>query len=433
VKAGRIAVIAIIVSGGLRGASPAICWLDSRAGATGRRGFVEAAQVRPFEDAVRELESENPSTRRKAMRELARVGHPDAIGPIAGLVADPINDIQLEAIETLLDFYLLDIPAKTRRVAGVIEVGRGSRAEEAFELGPFVVLPRPVPEALKEGLARAIRDEEKRIQLEATYALGAIVPPPAGDIAEAALARNLTDKDTNVRLAAARVAGAVRARSAADALIAAINDAVPAVKLAAMRAVGDLREPRAVQALREQLDYYKGGMYARAAIDGLARIADPSSAADLQARLGNADSELRRSAVEGLARMEDPALRALVARAPAKERSKAVRLARAFAAERTGGQGLEVLAEALGDDRLQELAMGYLVELGPGVIPRVSVLLKSPEPQLRERAVQVIGMLGGPDARVALEPTVRDADVAVARAAERALARIRLQAGGAEP
>ena len=70
--------------------------------------------------------------------------------------------------------------------------------------------------------------------------------------------------------------------------------------------------------------------------------------------------------------------------------------------------------------------MAYLVELGrPLVTGLVPTLRRSRRAHAR-RIVQVLGILGGPEALQALEPTTRDPDPAVARAAEHAIARIRL-------
>jgi HEAT repeat protein len=384
-----------------------------------------ATEVRPFEDVVRELDSHDPKIRVEAMRALARAGHPEAIGHIARLLTDSVEDIQVEAIDTLLNFYLLDIPTKAKRVAGVFEVGKGSRAEAAFELGPFVLLPRPVPDALKRGLAGAMRDDWARLRAEATWTLGALVPPPAGAEAEQALAANLRDPEIPVRLAAARVAGAVRAASLGDALVAAMNDPNEKVRLAAMRSLGDIREERGVRALREQLEFHKRGPLARAALDGLARIASPQSLPTFQEHVSDRDAELRRSAIEGVARVGDAeTLKALVV-ALAGERHATVRLTRAFATERSGGAGIGELVSGL-DTRDSDLAMAYIVELGQPAVPGLATLLKSPEARVRERIAQILGLIGGSAAKVALEPTTKDPDVYVARAAERALARIRL-------
>ena len=118
---------------------------------------------RPFEEVARDLSSPDPKVRVNAMRTLNKAGHPDAIQYIARLLTDPKDDIQLEALNTLLGFYLPDVPAKSKRVAGIIEVEGGSRAARAFEQGPFILLPRPAPPELKKGLAGAMRDDNPDI------------------------------------------------------------------------------------------------------------------------------------------------------------------------------------------------------------------------------------------------------------------------------
>jgi HEAT repeat protein len=381
---------------------------------------------RPFEDVVRYLRSPDPKLRVEAMRTLAQTQHPDAIGPIAQLAADPIEDIQLEALETLLRFYIVDVPAGTKRLAGVFETGRKDPGEAAFQIGPYQLLPRAVPEALKDGLAQAMRDDQPRVRREATWTLGAIVPPPAGAAAEASLAANLRDPDDSVRAAAARVAGAVRAASLGDALVAAMNDPRDEVQLAAMRALGDIGEKRASRALRERFVHDQRGPGAEAALDGLARLADPASQPVFFEQVGSKDADLRRAAFEGLARLGDAAAIRAVEGRTGNERDRTVRLARAFALARDGGRGLPELVQALGDDRRSEQAMSYLVELGRGHLKALVPRLADPDVPTRGRLVQVFGIVGGPEALQALEPTTRDPDPAVARAAEHAIARIRL-------
>ena len=382
---------------------------------------------RPFEDVVRYLASPDPKLRVEAMRTLAQTAHPDAIGPIAQLVADPVDDVQLEALDTLLHFYLTEVPVGTKRVAVVFETGRKDPGEAAFAIGPYQILPRPVPDAVRTSLAKAMRDDQARIRREATWTLGTIVPPPAGAAAEASLAANLRDPDDDVRVAAARVAGAVRAASLGDALVAAMNDAKQDVQLAAMRALGDIGEKRASRALRERFLHDQHGQGAEAALDGLARLADPASQPVFFEQVTSRDADLRRAAFEGLARLGDvAAIRAVEARTGG-EHDRRARLARAFALARDGGRGVPDLLKAIGEDHLAEQVMAYLVELGRGHVKELLPALASPDVPTRGRIVQVLGIVGGPEALQALEPSMRDPDPAVARAAEHAIARVHLQ------
>ena len=76
------------------------------------------------------------------------------------------------------------------------------------------------------------------------------------------------------------------------------------------------------------------------------------------------DADLRRSAFEGLARLGDVAAIRAVEGRTGGEKDRRARLARAFALARDGGRGLPELIKAIGDDRLAEQVMAYLVELG---------------------------------------------------------------------
>ncbi len=191
-----------------------------------------------------------------------------------------------------------------------------------------------------------------------------------------------------------------------------------------MRALGDIGEKRASQALRERFVHDQHGQGAEAALDGLARLADPASQPVFFEQVASKDADLRRAAFEGLARLGDvAAIRAVEARTGG-EQDRRARLARAFALARDGGRGLPELIKSIGDDRLAEQVMAYLVELGRIHVTALVPTLADPDVPTRGRIVQVLGILGGPEALQALEPSTRDPDPAVARAAEHAIARI---------
>ena len=69
--------------------------------------------------------------------------------------------------------------------------------------------------------------------------------------------------------------------------------------------------------------------------------------------------------------------------------------------------------------------MGYLVELGVRAMPGINTALGAPDPVSRERAVMVLGFIGGDEAFDVLERARADNDLRVVRAAERAIARLR--------
>ena len=100
-----------------------------------------AQQPARFEDVVRNLRNPDPKIRISAVRLLREAGYAEAISPLAPVINDAVNDIQLEAIDSELSFFLVEpVPAK-KRVALVVEVRTEGRAPAAFELGAFGVWP----------------------------------------------------------------------------------------------------------------------------------------------------------------------------------------------------------------------------------------------------------------------------------------------------
>jgi len=200
-------------------------------------------------------------------------------------------------------------------------------------------------------------------QVAAAYAFG-ILAGRSGRSAEAselaaaaqALVQMLGSGDRRSRIAAARVAGRVLAASfdpdgvrppvpagLTDGVFAMWNQPNETEQLAAMDALGLLRETRAVTALNERYAFYRSdGQRALAggALEALARIGDPSSV-DL----------IKGVSVDPWAGGRD-----------------ATALAVAFARERLLKDGSIVLIQQAVDDRSRRVqARGYLRELGAPV------------------------------------------------------------------
>lgn len=422
-KSRVVVITALGLAAGVYG-NPSFCALPRG----DRSAFVTAVAAQPaFETVVLDLRNSDPAVRVKALRALADGGYPEAIGPMSRLLVDPIDDIQLETIERLLGFFVVDALQTRTRVALVIERRNPNLARSAFELGPFRLIPRPVPAELLTHLAGAMRDDLPRVRSEAVYALGVMARPPLDAATAPVLTDALRDTDAGVREAAARVLGALRVATAGDALVSAVNDPVEEVRAAAMRALGDIREPRAIQALGEQFEYYRKGLLAEAAFDAIARIGHPSSVPFFQAHLAHGNARVRRWAVEGLARAGDrTALAALDSLTAPKTRAEAMALA--YARHRAGRPTVPQLVAGLRERDVEPQVMAYLVDLGRPIVGDLEAHLREPEPAVRERVAMVLGLIGGEEAVAALQRALPDTNVDVSRAVERAIARARLLA-----
>lgn len=385
---------------------------------------VSAQQLR-FDDVVRNLRNPDPKARLSAVRLLRDAKYPEAVVPMAPLVLDPVDDIQLETIAAELSFFLEQDVKSKRMVGFVLEKRRSAIAASAFDLGPFAVWPRAVPAELVSALLQAVDDENPKVRLEAIYATGVIARAPLAADQVARLIKALDHYDPPIRAGAARVIGRLKVAEAGEALIKAVNDSKAEVRYASMRALGALREQRAIGALTEQLAYYKNGEGAWSALDALARIASPASVQLFKERLQDKDAYIRRAATEGLGRAGDTASIDALEKNTTTDDAAMVRLATAFALQKLGRNYAARIVDLMASPKVTAQGQEYLVELGPAMVPALIARLQDPEPEMREAMADVLGIIGDATTIPALEAAAKDRDASVVSAAKRAIARLR--------
>ena len=399
-----------------------------------------SAQV-PFDQAIKDLASPEQGTRFHAAQMLKEAAYPEAAIPLAALIADPQDAVQVEAIAAELNIFLAEKIVPRKRVAIVVEVRNAVLAESAFSAGPLAIGARRVPPEVLTALLAGARDDNSRVGLEALYAFGALAGEPTGAVRQSmlrasgpSLAAFLGSPDPAMRYAAVRVLGRVFAKrpkdeaiesTVGDAVITALNDNDRAVKTAAMAALGAMRYDRGVQALTDLFQYYGKGALAEAALDGLAHIANPASAALFSGQLAGKNSGLKGMAVEGMARLGDAGKLTEIQTALGGERAENLSLAGAFANTMLTNAPIDALGEALTKPRLRNQAKQYLLELAPGRASLFSRHLLDPDAHVRADVVDVLGLAGDPAALGLIEPLLTDRDPDVARAAEHAVARLR--------
>ena len=384
------------------------------------------AQPARFDDVVRNLRNPDPKVRLSAVRLLREAKYPESIVPVSALIGDPLDPIQLEAIAAELSFFLVqDVPERRRR-AFLIEVRNRGGAQAAFLQGPLGVWPRPVPPEVILALLKAVDDETARVRFEAIYAAATIGRAPLAPEAEQLLIKALDHYDPQIRAGAALFAGRAGIAAAAEPLIKQVNDSAAEVRFAAMRALGRLREQRAVVALTEQLKHYDKGEGAWSALDGLAHIAHPSSIPVFTQRLTDRDPNLRRAAAEGLGRSGDKSQTGVLETAAGNDASDAVRAAMAFALQKLGRNYVPRLVEFLDDERTALQVQEYFLELGQPVEKELIPSLQEPDASIRAAVAEVLGAMGGEASLSALQG-LQDKDKIAADAASRAVERIKMR------
>jgi len=299
-----------------------------------------------------------------------------------------------------------------------------SRSESTWPTAA-TVWPRAAPPELVGSLLQAIDDDNPRVRLEAIYAFGVVARRPLADEPLAKLIKALDHYDPAVRSGAARVIARQKFQGTGDALIRAVNDSHADVRYAAMRALGAIREERAVGALTEQLAYYKKGEGAWSALAALAQIAAPASLPVLKERLQDKDPYMRRAAVEGVARVGDTSSITALEQMVTSDDNSMVRVASAFALQKLGRNYTARLVDLMSNDTVIPQAQEYLIELGGPAIPAILPRLQEPDPAVREAIAEVLGAIGDASTLPALEAAARDREGAVAAAAVRATAQIK--------
>ena len=170
----------------------------------------------PLGRAVADLSSADPGIRLRATQLLRDAGSPDVAVPLARLLTDPRDDVQLEAIAAELNIFLAEKIVVRRHVGLVIEVRNAVRAEPIFSLGPFAIGAAPVPLEVLTALETVCHDDNPRVGLEALYAFGVLAVSPGGTSRRGLLRTSgpelvafVGSPDVTARYAAVRVIGRV--------------------------------------------------------------------------------------------------------------------------------------------------------------------------------------------------------------------------------
>jgi HEAT repeat protein len=397
-----------------------------------------------FEQNSRDLASPDAGVRLRAVQLLKEAAYPEAAVPLAKLVTDPEDAVQLEAIAAELNIFLAEKIVSRKRVGLLVEVRKKIEADAAFSSGPAALGTRPVPPEVVTALRTAIRDNNPRVGLEALYAFGTLAPAVNGaarrELLGAAgpdLAAMLGSPDPAFRFAVVRVMGrlfesrpgdAPIEEPVGDAVITTLNDNDRAIRSVAMQTLGAMRYQRAVEALTGLFQYFGKGDLAEASLDALARIAHPASAPLFLSVLTGKNIATKGIAIEGLARLGDKSKLAeiqTVLGAERGERNDGLLLASQFATVRLNEAPIDQIAEALNRPKLHDQARQYLIEIAPGRASAFSRYAQDPDAHIRADVADILGCGGDATALPIVEPMMNDADPQVALAAQRAVGRLR--------
>jgi HEAT repeat protein len=364
-------------------------------------GAGASAQQYTFEEVASGLTHADPATRLRAIQILTDADYQEAAGPIAAALQDVDDRVQFAAIDAERRLFTSRPISQRRKVGGIIEVRSVAGVDPAE--GPLALKARAVPPELLPALTVALRDNNSRVRA-AAIGLAALLAPLAC------------------------VPDPRQCDQMGNALIENVNSREPVVRRSAMVALGQARIVSATQALADQFSYYQRGADALAAAEGLAGIGHASTASIFRDLLMNSNPDMRRMGVEGLARAGQRDALAEIQSLGASERSAAVLLALHFAVlklEGTGGDLSQIIG-GLRNSTLRPVALKYLLDLAPSRTPEIAAYLSDENPDVRRLVAGVLGFSRNAGAIPALSGAAKDEDLAVATAAQQAIARLNL-------
>jgi HEAT repeat protein len=352
----------------------------------------------------------------RALRELRDVA---AVPALVTSLRDGDARIREEAIGTIVEIY--GERERSGGVAGFLEIF--SDEYDRASVPPFTAVDRGV----FDGLAEALRDEDRDIRRSAAYALGIL----GGRSKVRELVAALQDPEAEVRAAAATAVGKVGNAEDGKPLVSLLADESGAVRNRVLQALGVLRVREAGAALRQMYDANRHRELGLRVLACLSRIGDPAQADLFRELVQDPDSETRRLAVEGLGRVADPAELPAFKKDFQRERNEELKVAYAFALTLLGDRAfLDTIVLGLPSRTLGRRAHAYLLEIGRPVLPDLYPYLRDPDATIRAELCDIIGALGDDEAISRLTPLLSDPSPNVADRANRAVERLRRGAGG---
>lgn len=358
------------------------------------------------------------------VKALGRIGEP-AIVELQQALNDPNQKVRVIAAEAL--GQIGDPAALSALQQAIHDADKKVRATAARALGQ-IGDPAAIP-----ALQHALHDRESDVQSRAAYSLGQLGLPAVPVLLDA-----LHD-DFGVRLSAVAALGEIGDSAAVPHLQDMLQDDLWARDYA-ITALGQIGDLGAVPDLQHALgDSDK--RVRRAAAQALARIGDPVVVPDLQHALSDSDRKVRRAAVQALARIGDPAANPTLQRALG-DSDRQVRRAAARALKRVGSgiatRGAMPASLFAGDQQVRGTAATILREAGYAAvvpvlqsalysifpkqngtasalrqtagayIPALQAALQDPKPEVRQRAVAILGESGDPAAIPILQTALHD-------------------------
>ncbi len=377
-------------------------------------------------DLVAAASDSNPEVRREIVGALDRMGDMRALPAFVKLSSDADSSVRSMCMDGMIHLYIPQasgIGGTLNKVANFLNPWSDEWADVVVEPGIKVD-----PSAIAAFRDRA-KDTDEGLRLRGARSLGIL----KGNTAVPALLDSLRQEPSNsVRFEIIRALSKIGDPSAAPSLMSYVGYNDNRVRNEAIFAVGRLRYR---QAATEFLRLYEKESalpaklidkpYREDLLDALAFIADPSAKELFARERQNSDEALRLHAVEGLARLADPTMVTDISREWLHENSPRVKTAEAYALYRMGRREfLDELVNCLGDNKTSAEARMLLLELKPEELPDLYAQAKHSDVSVLEGLADVLGFIGDERALPVLQTLSNDRRGQIAALANQAMRRI---------
>ncbi len=320
----------------------------------------------------------NPAkdVRLEAVKQLTEIGSQASLDPLIEATRDANPEIQARAASGLVNFYYpgyvqSGVVATLKRTAAGV-VGRFGEGDAEVIDGYVIVRDEAIAALAK--LAASGASEETRAG--AAHGLGVL----RGKAGVPQLIEAAHSKDSDVIYESIVALQKIRDISAGPSIEFRLRDLDPRVEIAAIEAVGLLRDQGALPALKEIFAQNNNAKVRRAALTSIAMLPDDASRAIFTQNLASKDDDLRAAAAEGLGRLRNAQDIPALDTAFSEEGKPSPRLSMAFALAMNGrlqlGQltPLQYLVDTLNSSAHNGEAVPLLVELAREEKVRQSLL-----------------------------------------------------------
>ena len=379
------------------------------------------------------LSDPDVDVRQEAVKAIVNVGTQYSLDPLVRATHDNDPEVQTEAIDGLVNFYLPGyvttggLSHTFTRVSKRIKNTFESRNEQVIDPGITVR-----PEVVGAIGALATGGASRDARAAAARALGVL----RGDAALPQLEKALQSRDTNVIFESLVAIQKIKDPSAGQSVILLANDPDKDVQVAALETLGVLHTTEAAPQIRQAVSRGKNQKVRRAALGSLAMLAESADHSIFQQYVGDKDAALRTAALEGLGRLRDPQDVPILEKAFNEESDSNARLAAAFALAYEGKietsefSPLRYLVNGLNINKTASSSEAYLTELShrDDVRQALIPLAKAGTKQEKIGLVHALASAGGADSASAIQSLASDPDSDVSIAAARSLKTIKAHA-----